>query len=178
VLAECGIAAASVQTDQVGPAWYHPGRSGALRLGPAIVATFGEIHPGALAGLDVAGPVVGCEVRLDHLPAPKAKPGRARPPLAAPPFQPVERDFAFVVDDTVAAETIVKAVRGADRQLVAEVAVFDLYRGKELPDGKVSVAVSVTLQPRTATLTDAEIEAIAAKIVAAVTKATGATLRT
>ncbi len=178
VLAECGIAAASVQTDRVGPAWYHPGRSGALRLGPTVVATFGEIHPGALAGLDVAGPVVGCEVRLDHLPAPKAKPGRARPPLAAPPFQPVERDFAFVVDDTVAAETIVKAVRGADRQLVAEVAVFDLYRGKELPDGKVSVAVSVTLQPRTATLTDAEIEAIAAKIVAAVTKATGATLRT
>ena len=98
-------------------------------------------------------------------------------PLDAPPFLPVVRDFAFVVDAAVAAEAIVKAARGADRQLVTDAAVFDVYRGTGLPDGKVSVAVAVTLQPRAATLTDAEIEAAGARIVAAVAKATGATLR-
>ncbi|MGH6719190.1 MAG: phenylalanine--tRNA ligase subunit beta [Alphaproteobacteria bacterium] len=176
-LAACAIAPAGLRTEQGGPPWYHPGRSGALRLGPATVATFGEIHPGVLARLDVAGPVVGCEVHLDRLAAPKAKPGRARTPLDAPPFQPVERDFAFVVDDAVAAEAIVTAARSADRALIADVAVFDVFHGKGLPEGKVSIAVTVTLQPRGATLTDAEIEAVGVKIVAAVAKATGAALR-
>jgi phenylalanyl-tRNA synthetase beta chain len=127
--------------------------------------------------MDVPGPLVGCEVHLDRLPEPKARPGRARGPLDAPPFLPVVRDFAFVADAAVAAEAIVKAARGADRQLVTDAAVFDVYRGTGLPDGKVSVAVAVTLQPRVATLTDAEIEAAGAKIVTAVAKATGATLR-
>ncbi|MBM3585778.1 MAG: phenylalanine--tRNA ligase subunit beta [Alphaproteobacteria bacterium] len=177
VLATCGVALAAVQTGQGGPAWYHPGRSGTLRLGPTTVATFGELNPRVLAALDVPGPLVGCEVHLDRLPEPKARASRVRGPLDAPPFLPVVRDFAFVVDAAVAAEAILRAARGADRQLITHATVFDVYRGKGLPDGKVSVAVAVTLQPRAATLTDAEIEAAGARIVAAVAKATGATLR-
>jgi phenylalanyl-tRNA synthetase beta chain len=177
VLAACGLTG-GVAAAAGAPGWYHPGRSGQLRLGNIVVAAFGELHPRVLAALDVPGPAVGCEVFLDRVPEPKAKGSRTRPALDLSPFQAVERDFAFVVDAGVAAEAIVKAARGADRALVADATVFDVYRGKGLPEGKVSLALSVTLQPTKATLTDAEIEAVAQKIVAAVAKATGATLRT
>jgi phenylalanyl-tRNA synthetase beta chain len=164
------------------PSWYHPGRSGVLKLGPKAIAYFGELHPGVLAKLDVEGPVAAFEIFFDALPAPRAKGSKARPMLRLSPLQPVERDFAFVVDRTVEAAKLVAAAKGAGRDLAADatitaVSVFDVYEGKGVPEGKKSLAISVKLQPKERTLTDAEIEAIAQRIVAAVTKATGASLR-
>jgi phenylalanyl-tRNA synthetase beta chain len=178
-LAECGAPVASLQTFAEAPSWYHPGRSGTLRLGPkTILAAFGEVHPGVLQAMDVAGPVVGFEIFLDAVSEPKGKGSRARPALDLSPFQAVSRDFAFIVDAAVAVETLIRAVRGTDRALITDVTVFDVYQGKGVPEGKVSIALSVTLQPVKATLTDAEIEAVAKKIVAAAEKSVGATLRT
>ena len=159
------------------PGWYHPGRSGTLALGPKALATFGEIHPKILAAFDLKGPVVAFEVNLDAIPESKAK-GKARPLFAPSPYQPVERDFAFVVDAGVAAEDVLRAAKGVDRNLIDSASVFDVYEGKGVAEGKKSLAISLRLQPKDKTLTDAEIEAIAQKIVAAVTKATGASLRT
>jgi phenylalanyl-tRNA synthetase beta chain len=177
-LAECGAPVASLQTFAEAPSWYHPGRSGTLRLGPkTVLAAFGELHPAVLQAMDAAGPAVGFEVFLDVIPEPKGKGTRGRPALDPSPFQAVSRDFAFIVDASVAAETLIRAVRGADRTLIADVAVFDVYQGKGVPEGKVSLALAVTLQPVKATLTDTEIETVAKKIVAAAEKAVGATLR-
>ncbi len=159
-----------------GPAWYHPGRSGTLALGPKTIAVFGEIHPRVLAAFDLKGPVAAFEVFLDAIPEAKAK-GKARSTFTPSPFQPVERDFAFVVDAKVAADDVVRAAKNAERALIEQATVFDVYEGKGVPDGKKSLAVSVRLQPKDKTLTDSEIEAIGQKIVAAVSKATGATLR-
>jgi phenylalanyl-tRNA synthetase beta chain len=177
-LAECGAPVASLQTVAEVPSWYHPGRAGTLRLGPkTVLAAFGEVHPGVLAAMDAAGPMVGFEVFLDAIPEPRDRGSRARQPLDLSPFQSVSRDFAFIVDDSVAAEALVRAVRGADRTLIVDATVFDVYHGKGVPEGKVSIALAVTLQPVKATLTDAEIEAVAKKVVAAAEKAVGATLR-
>jgi len=159
------------------PGWYHPGRSGTLALGPKALATFGEIHPKILAAFDLKGPVVAFEANLDAIPESKAK-GKARALFAPSPYQPVERDFAFVVDAGVAAEDVLRAAKGVDRNLIESASVFDVYEGKGVAEGKKSLAISLRLQPKDKTLTDAEIEAIAQKIVAAVTKATGASLRT
>jgi phenylalanyl-tRNA synthetase beta chain len=175
-LAAAGAPVDRAQLVAEAPAWYHPGRSGTLRLGPSVLASFGEVHPKILREWDLRGPVVAFEVFLDQVPAAKAR-RAARLLLALPQFQPVERDFAFVVDDKVDAASIVRAARGADKDLVVNVGVFDLYRGPELGDGKKSLAIAVTLQPTKATLTDAEIDAVGKKIVAAVSKATGGTLR-
>lgn len=158
------------------PAWYHPGRSGSVKLGPQLLAHFGEVHPRALRALDVAGPIAACEIFLDALPVKEAA-GAARAPLALSALQPVERDFAFVVDPAVAAEAVVRAVRAADRTLIIEVRVFDVFEGGALGADRKSIAVSVVLQPTEKTLTDAEIEAVSAKIVAQVAKATGGALR-
>jgi phenylalanyl-tRNA synthetase beta chain len=159
------------------PDWYHPGRSGVIRLGDRVMAQFGELHPEIVAAADLKGPVAAFEVFLDAPPLPKAKPTKARPPLKLSAFQPVERDFAFIVDADVEAERLVRAARNADRTLITAVRVFDVYAGKGVPGGKKSLAITVTLQPVERTLTDAEIEAVSAKIVAQVAKATGATLR-
>jgi len=158
------------------PGYYHPGQSATLRLGPNILAQFGTIHPKVAQALDVKGSAVGFEIFLDRLPSPRAK-GTARPLLNASALQPLERDFAFIVDANVPAEKLVKAAKGADKALVTEVKLFDLFQGGSLPEGKKSLALSVTLQPREKTLTDAEIEALSAKVVAAVNKATGGELR-
>ncbi|HEY5337803.1 MAG TPA: hypothetical protein VIJ85_06350, partial [Rhizomicrobium sp.] len=158
-------------------AWYHPGRSGTLALGPKVLAYFGEIHPKILAAFDLKGPVSAFEVFMDAIPEPKAK-SKARTPFLPSQFQPVERDFAFVVDASVSADAIIKAAKSAERDLTERVDIFDVYEGKGVPEGKKSLAISVRLQSKDKTLTDVEIEAIAAKIVAAVTKATGGTLRT
>ncbi|MFC0409870.1 phenylalanine--tRNA ligase subunit beta [Roseomonas elaeocarpi] len=175
VLLALGVPMAGVTVTTDAPGFYHPGRSGVLRQGPkTVLASFGELHPSVLAALDITGPVVGCEVFLDAVPEPKRR-KRAAPVLS--PFQPVRRDFAFLVDEGVAAEAVLRAARGAERNLVAEVSLFDRYSGDKLPAGKVSLGVEVVLQPQDATLTDEQIEAAAARIVAAVTKATGATLR-
>jgi phenylalanyl-tRNA synthetase beta chain len=141
------------------------------------MAYFGELHPEIVSAADLKGPAVAFEVFLDAPPLPKAKPTKARPKLVLSAFQPVERDFAFLVDDAVEAEKLVRAARGADRALISAARVFDLYSGKGVPDGKKSLAIAVTLQPMERTLTDAEIEAVSDKIVAAVVKATGAQLR-
>ncbi|HEX3883206.1 MAG TPA: phenylalanine--tRNA ligase subunit beta [Stellaceae bacterium] len=174
-LAAAGAPADSVQTSGDPPAWYHPGRAGVLRLGPTVLGHFGELHPDILEAFDVRGPVAAFEIFLDAVPAARA--GRARPPLRLSVFQPVERDFAFIVDHAVPAETLLRAARGVDRKLVTEIRLFDLYEGAGLPDGKKSLAIAVTLQPQDATLTDAEIEAFSQKLVAAVEKATGGVLR-
>jgi phenylalanyl-tRNA synthetase beta chain len=175
VLGALGVPMAALQVTADAPGFYHPGRSGVVRQGPKIVlATFGEIHPGVLAALDLPGPAVAFEVFLDAVPEPKRR-KKGAPDL--PAFQPLRRDFAFIVPEGVAADALLRAARGADKALVADVALFDVYRGKGVPEGAKSLAIQVTIQPREATLTDVQIEALADRIVAAVAKATGATLR-
>ena len=175
VLEALGAPMAGVTVTTDAPDWYHPGRSGVLRQGPKVVlATFGELHPAVLAALDIAGPAVACEVFLDAVPEPKRR-RRSAPELSS--LQPVRRDFAFLVDTAVPAEAVLRAARGAERTLVTSVSLFDRYSGTGMPDGKVSLGVEVVLQPRERTLTEAEIEVTVAKVVAAVNKATGATLR-
>jgi phenylalanyl-tRNA synthetase beta chain len=160
------------------PSWFHPGRSGTLQLGPrTILGYFGEFHPTLMDRMDVTGPLCGFELILDTLPEPKTRPTKAKSKLILADLMPVERDFAFVVDRSVAAAVILKAVQNADRTLIATSTVFDVYQGSGVPEGKKSVAIAVTLQPRERSLTDAEIDAISAKIVAEVSKATGASLR-
>ena len=148
-----------------------------LKLGNQVLAAFGELHPAVLNALDVKGPAVACEVFLERIPAPKKAKSTARALLRASPFQPVERDFAFVVNAGVGAEALIRAVRGADRELIADVGLFDVYEGPHVGEGKKSLAIAVTLQPKDATLTDEQIDAVAKKIVAAAEKACGAKLR-
>jgi phenylalanyl-tRNA synthetase beta chain len=178
LLASCKLNADAVRVVADGPGHYHPGRRGRLMLGPqTILAEFGELHPAILRDLDVTGRAVGFEVFLDRLPRPKARPGRSRTPLKASPFPPVDRDFAFVVAAEVAAESLLGAVRGADKSLIREVTLFDVYEGQGVGDGMKSLAVAVRLQAQDHTLTEPEIEAAAKRIVAAAAKATGAVLR-
>lgn len=177
VLATAGVNVDNLQIVAEAPAWYHPGRSGSLRLGPTMLAVFGEIHPGVLKALDVKGAVVGFEVFIDDTPLPKTKATKARPLLNASMFQPVERDFAFVVETSVQADALVRAARSADKALIADVGVFDLYEGPNMPDGKKSLAITVTLQPRDRTLTDEDIDLVSNKVISNIEKATGGTLR-
>jgi phenylalanyl-tRNA synthetase beta chain len=180
-LASLTAAGAPPQALQVvpgGPAWFHPGRSGTIQIGPQnVLGYFGELHPGALEALDAEGPLVAFEVILERIPEPKAKATRAKPALDLSPFQPVERDFAFVVERAVKAADVVRAAANVDRKLITGVTVFDVYEGTGIPPGKKSIAIAVTLQPRERTMTDAEIEALAAKIVAEVGKRTAGVLR-
>lgn len=177
-LEAAGANVAQTQTAAAAPAWYHPGRSGVVRLGPrTVLAHFGEVHPRVLKAMDVEGPIYAFEAFLDRIPAARAKATKTKPALDAADLLPLTRDFAFVVDDAVAAEALLRAVSGADRKLIAGVALFDVYSGKGVPDGKKSLAVEVTIQPREKTLTDEEIEALAARIIAQAAKATGAVLR-
>ena len=169
---------ASLQITAEAPNWYHPGRSGVLRLGPKnLLAAFGEIHPRILSRLDVTGPMVGFEVFIENAPLPKTKASRNRDQLLVSDLPSVQRDFAFVVDQATTADAILRAAKGADKAFIGEVNVFDIYVGQGIADGKKSVAITARLEPKDTTLTDPEIEAIAAKIVAAVSQATGAVLR-
>jgi phenylalanyl-tRNA synthetase beta chain len=174
------MGAPALQTIQCSnSAWWHPGRSARLQLGPKnVVAEFGELHPRVLKALDAEGPMLGFELVLEALPEPKKKAVKTRPALALSPFMPLTRDFAFVVDQATPAGDLVRPILGVDKQLIAEARVFDVYQGKGVPEGQKSIAVEVTLQPREKTLTDAEIEALSAKIVAVAEKAVGAKLRT
>lgn len=178
-LSAAGVDTAPLMVMDGAPGWYHPGRSGTLRLGPkTILATFGELHPRVLQKLDIKGPLVGFEVWLERIPASRGKAGvRTKPALKLSELQAVERDFAFIVDADVQAENLLKAVRGSDKALIARASVFDIFAGAGIPEGKKSLAISVRLEPSQQTLTDAEIEAVAKKIVAAAEKACGATLR-
>jgi phenylalanyl-tRNA synthetase beta chain len=177
VLSAIGAPVDNMSAQGGAPDWYHPGRSGAIKLGDRVMAHFGELHPEITTAAGLRGPVAAFEVFLDAPPLPKAKATKARPKLVLSPFQPVERDFAFLVDDSVEAEKIVRAARNADKALIAGARVFDLYAGTGVAEGKKSIAIAVTLQPVERTLTDAEIEVVSAKIVAQVAKATGAVLR-
>ncbi|MDH7797899.1 MULTISPECIES: phenylalanine--tRNA ligase subunit beta [unclassified Beijerinckia] len=160
------------------PAWLHPGRSGTMQFGPKnVIGWFGEFHPRVLEMLDVAGPVAGFEIILDDLPAPRAKPTKVKAKLELSDFMPLERDFAFIVDRNVKSADILRAVQAAEKVLISGLNVFDIYEGAGIPEGRKSVGVTVTLQPREKTLTDAEIEEVAGRIVAEVAKKTGATLR-
>jgi phenylalanyl-tRNA synthetase beta chain len=176
-IAAAGGPADGLQVSPDAPAWYHPGRSGSLKLGPKLIARFGELHPRILMAFDIKVPVVAFELFLDALPFPKVRQGKARPPFRPSAFQAIERDFAFVVDQTVSADTVLRAAKSADKALITDVTLFDCYTGVHVPDGKKSLAIQVTLHPTDRTLTDVEIESISATIVGAVTRATGGVLR-
>lgn len=178
VLAAAGAPVDKLQVFTDAPGWFHPGRSGAFKLGPKqTLAVFGEVHPRTLGLMDVAGPLVAFEIYLDAIPEPKAKPTRSKGALDIADLMPVRRDFAFVVDKDLSADKLLKAARGAEKTLIADVNLFDIYEGQGVGEGKKSLAIDVTLQPKDRTLTDEEIDAVAKKIVAAVEKATGGTLR-
>lgn len=179
VLEGCGAPVDKLQVDGGDPpSWYHPGRCGVFRLGPNILARFGELHPAVAKRYDLRGRVAAFEVFLDRIPQPKAKKGggKTRPLLRTSTFQPLTRDFAFLADADLPSEKLIRAAIGADKALITGAQVFDLYQGEEL-EGRKSIAISVTLQPMEASMTDKEIDAISDKIVAAVAKHTGATLR-
>jgi len=175
-LEAAGAPVDNLQVSADPPSWYHPGRAGTLRLGPKILGHFGELHPAILAEAGTKAAVAGFEIFLDLVPLPR-KQGRGRPLLKLLPLQPLERDFAFILDRGVEAESLLRAVRGADKKLISEVRLFDVYQGEGLPEGKKSLAVTVVLQPEDATLTEEQIEAVAARLIAAVAKATGGELR-
>ncbi len=178
VLEACGLPMANVQFEAGGPAWYHPGRSGTIKLGPKVVlGHFGEFHPKTLDALDVSGALAGFEIYLDAMPEPKKKATRTKPALDLSAFQAVKRDFAFVVDKAVEAGAIQRAATGADRKLITGVSVFDVFEGAALGEGRKSVAIEVTIQPVDKTLTDEDFDALTKKIVANVEKTTGGTLR-
>jgi phenylalanyl-tRNA synthetase beta chain len=174
-LAALGVPMEALTITADAPGHYHPGRSGTVRQGPKLaLARFGELHPRLLAALDLPGPACAFEIDLDAVADPKRR-RKAVPDL--PAFQPVRRDFAFLVDRDVTAEAVLRATRGAERTLIAGVTLFDVYEGDKLADGRKSLGIEVVFQPRERTLTDQEIEAASAKVVAAVAKATGGVLR-
>ncbi|HZT27808.1 MAG TPA: phenylalanine--tRNA ligase subunit beta, partial [Pseudolabrys sp.] len=178
VLAAAGAPMHALQVVPGGPAWFHPGRSGSIQIGPQnVLGWFGELHPRVLAALKAEGPLVGFEVTLDKIPEPKMRATRAKPRLELSPFQPVERDFAFVVATSVKAGDLVRAAQNAEKALITDVTVFDVYEGKGIEPGKKSIAIAVTIQPRDKTMTDPEIDMLGQKIVAEVSKRTGGVLR-
>ena len=169
-------APANIQIFRNAPTWYHPGRSGSIQLGKNILAVFGEIHPAILKAFDIKTPVCGFEVYLDAVPVGKAK-SKLQKELKTSQFMPLTRDFAFVMDKNVDAGKVISTIQNVNRDLIADVSVFDVYQGEHLEAGKKSLAVQVLIQPQEKTLTDAEIEALSAQIINFVSKNTGAVLR-
>ena len=168
----------SLKTFAESPPWYHPGRSGTLRLGPkTILAAFGELHPATLKTLDVNGPMVGFEVYLDAIPQARAKKTNSKKPLKVSSLQPVERDFAFVIDADVSAAKLLDAAKGADKKHIKNISLFDVFVGKGIPEGTKSMAIRVKMEPTDKTFNDEEIENICQKIISTVEKSTGGILR-
>ena len=177
LLQALGVSADSVQFSREAPDWFHPGQSAAIQLGPKThLGCFGAVHPLVASKLGVALPAVMFEISLKALPARKRK-GTQRARLEVSGLQPVTRDFAFELGRDVAAGDVLRAARGADKALIAGAHIFDVYEGEKVGEGRKSLALEVTLQPRDKTLTDDEIDAVSAKIVAAVKKATGGVIR-
>ncbi|GLQ81226.1 phenylalanine--tRNA ligase beta subunit [Mesorhizobium huakuii] len=177
-LEACGAPVDRLQIEAGGPSWYHPGRSGTIKLGPkTVLGTFGEFHPKTMEGLDVSGPLCGFEVFVDAVPEPKAKPTKTKPKLELSAFQAVKRDFAFVVDKAIEAGTLVRAALAADKKLITAVSVFDIFEGASLGADKKSIAIEVSIQPVEKTLTDEDFEALAKRVVENVGKQTGGVLR-
>ena len=162
----CGVPTANIQITRDAPEWYHPGRSGVLRLGPTALAYFGEIHPGILQKLKREEAYAGFEVFLPHLPLAKNK-GPQKQLLQLSPFQPVVRDFAFIADAGLDVEKLIRAIRGCDKTMIGQVEIFDVYQGPGVAEGKKSIALGVTFQPADKTLTDADITALYQKVIAA-----------
>ncbi|ATU93394.1 phenylalanine--tRNA ligase subunit beta [Phyllobacterium zundukense] len=178
VLEASGAPVDKLQIESGGPAWYHPGRSGTIKLGPKVIlGTFGEFHPKTLETLDVAGSLCGFEVFIDAIPEPKQKATRTKPALNLSDFQAVRRDFAFIVDKSVEAGAIVRAALAGDKKLITGVQVFDLFEGASLGEGKKSVAIEVAIQPQERTLNDEDLEALTRRVVESVSKQTGGVLR-
>ena len=178
VISACGMDPSKLQIEAGGPDWYHPGRSGTIKLGPkVVVGSFGEFHPMTLELMDVNGPLCGFEIFLDAIPAPRKKATRSKGALIVSALQPVKRDFAFVMDRDVEAAKVLRAANGADKKLITDVRVFDLFEGASIGEDKKSLAIEVTLQPTEKSLTDEEIDAISQRIVENVSKTVGAVLR-
>jgi phenylalanyl-tRNA synthetase beta chain len=175
-LEAAGAPVGNLQVTRDAPAYFHPGRSGALRLGANVLGYFGDIHPQILEEMGIDAAASGFEVFLDNIPEAKSK-GAAKSLLVLSPLQPVDRDFAFIVDEQVEADAVVRAARSAEKNLITRVDIFDIYQGKGVEDGKKSVAITVILQPKGQTLTDVEIDGISKKIVDTVCSKTNATLR-
>jgi phenylalanyl-tRNA synthetase beta chain len=177
LLAAAGAPVDNLQALEGTAAVYHPGRSARLCLGPKnALAEFGELHPATLKAFDLDGPVVAAEIYLDSIPQKRGGTGRMRSAYAPPPLQAVKRDFAFLVPETLAAETLLRAVRSADKAAIASVRLFDLFTGAGVAQGQKSLAVEVTLQPTERSFTDADLKAVSDRIVAAAAKL-DATLR-
>lgn len=175
VLTALGVPVDAITATPDAPGFYHPGQSGVLRQGPKIVlGQFGTLHPSLCNKLDLPLGSVAFEVFLDAIAEPKRR-KKAAPVL--PAFQPIRRDFAFLVTANTPADALLRAAKGAERNLISSVALFDRYEGKNLPEGQVSLAIAVTIQPMEKTLTEVELDAVSAKIIAAVGKATGGVLR-
>ena len=175
-LAAIGVSVDNLQISTQAPDYYHPGRSGSLMQGRTVLGTFGEIHPSIAKHFDVKGACVGFELFFQRVPAPKDK-GPAKPLLALNSLQPLSRDFAFVVDESVSADALMRAVKAGGKPFVSAVSIFDVYAGDKIEDGKKSLAINVTIQPQKATLVDAEIVEISDKIIAAVGKNCGGVIR-
>jgi phenylalanyl-tRNA synthetase beta chain len=170
LLTELNVPLDALSCTPEAPAYYHPGRSGAVRQGPrAILAYFGELHPAVQAELGL-GHTAAFEVFLDQVADPKRR-RRAAPDL--PALQPIRRDFAFLVPDRMGAEAVLRSVRSADRNMIERASVFDVYEGNNVPEGVKSLGIEIVLQPKERTLTDADIEAVCAKVVTAVGKIGG-----
>ncbi len=177
LLEALGLDPSKLQIAREAPSWFHPGRSGVIKLGPKnVLGAFGEVHPTTLKTMDVDGPAVAFELFLDALPEPKRK-STSRPALDASDLNPVRKDLAFIVDADVAAGDLVRAAAGADKKLIADVTVFDVFTGGALGEDKKSIAIELTLQPRSQTLSDEDIEAVLASVIAKVEKATGGEIR-
>jgi len=175
-LTSLGLDQTSLMIAAEARSWFHPGRSGVLKLGPKVtLGVFGELHPELLIALGIDAPIAAFELYLDAVPS--RRKSLTKPALDASDLQAVKRDFAFLLNRDVPASDVIRAASGAERALITDVSVFDVFTGQGVPEGKKSLAIEVTLQPRDKTLTDVEIEAVAAKIVAAVIKATGGELR-
>ncbi len=178
VLEACGMDVGNIQIVAGASDWYHPGRSGTIQLGPKmILGHFGEMHPLTLEAWDISGPVCGFEICLDNLPQPRKKPSISKPPLEISDLQSVKRDFAFIVDKDVQSALLVRAIAGANRKLITNVQVFDVFEGASLGEDKKSVAIEVTMQPVVKTLTDEEIDAVSNIIIQNVGKSVGGVLR-
>ncbi len=171
-----GVNVENVRVVAEAPSYYHPGRSGAFKMGKNAIAYFGEIHPKVLEKMDRTEAFIGFEILIENIPVSKKKTTN-KGILKTSALQPLSRDFAFIVDKDVAVDKMLRAVKSADKKLITGVDVFDVYVGKGVDDDKKSIALSATLQPTDKTLTDEEILAISDKILASVQKETGGVLR-
>ncbi|MFP4097408.1 MAG: phenylalanine--tRNA ligase subunit beta [Alphaproteobacteria bacterium] len=176
VLEACGAPASNARISNDAPGYYHPGRSGVMRLGKTVIAQFGELHPAVLDEMGLKTPAAGFEVFLENIPQPRKK-GTAKPLLQLSAFQPLTRDFAFVVKDDVSAEDLVRAAKSGDKTLISDASVFDIYTSKNIEEGHKSVALSVRIEPKDATLSDEQLDALMNNVIDAVVNQCGGVLR-